>query len=75
VHKGKSNDERNNECYISEPTLFYKDIWYKGFGRIAVVPSVNMRYDDKKSIKMKRTYERTEEWIEREKRNKDALIK
>jgi len=39
VHRGRGNDGRNNECYMGEPTLFCKDMWHKGFGRIAVVPT------------------------------------
>lgn len=34
------------ECYQGEPQLFCKDMWYLGYGRIAVVPSVNLAYDD-----------------------------
>jgi alpha-1,3-mannosyltransferase len=39
VHRGRGNDGRNDECYMGEPTLFCKDMWHKGFGRIAVVPT------------------------------------
>jgi hypothetical protein len=29
-----------------EPTLFCKDMWHEGYGRIAVIPSVNVGYDE-----------------------------
>ena len=32
------------ECFQGEPQLFCKDLWGEGFGRIAVVPSVNLGY-------------------------------
>ena len=34
------------ECYMGEPTLFAKDLWRLGLGRIQVVPSVNVGYDN-----------------------------
>lgn len=33
------------ECYMGEPTLFAKDLWRLGLGRIQVVPDVNVEYD------------------------------
>ncbi|OAP65304.1 hypothetical protein AYL99_01276 [Fonsecaea erecta] len=37
------------ECYSGEPTLFCKDLWALGHGRIAVIPSVNIGYNDEQS--------------------------
>ncbi|SPO00340.1 related to alpha-1,3-mannosyltransferase [Cephalotrichum gorgonifer] len=34
------------ECRMGEPTYLNKDMWYKGYGKIAVVPTVNLEYDD-----------------------------
>ena len=34
------------ECYMGEPTLFAKDLWRLGIGRIQVVPTVNVGYDN-----------------------------
>lgn len=33
------------ECYQGEPQLFGKDFWMRGYGKIAVVPSVNFGYE------------------------------
>ena len=41
------------ECYHGEPTLFAKDLWYYGYDRIAVVPSVNVGYSDNESKQVK----------------------
>lgn len=35
---------KEGECYQGEPQIFCKEMWYKGFGKIAVVPSVNYEY-------------------------------
>jgi alpha-1,3-mannosyltransferase len=32
------------ECVMGEPTLFGKDLWRKGYGKIQVVPTVNVAY-------------------------------
>lgn len=32
------------ECEQGEPQLFCKDLWFHGFNKIAVVPSVNLEY-------------------------------
>ncbi|KAF2020480.1 glycosyltransferase family 69 protein [Aaosphaeria arxii CBS 175.79] len=34
------------EAFQGEPKLFDKDLWYYGYGKIAVVPSVNVAYDN-----------------------------
>ncbi|KIW24558.1 uncharacterized protein PV07_10267 [Cladophialophora immunda] len=46
------------ECYSGEPTLFCKDLWTLGHGRIAVIPSVNVGYNDDQSrgVKAKHGY-------------------
>lgn len=52
VKRGKGDSE-DQEYYMGEPTLFCKDMWHKGYGRIAVVPSVNVGYDNEESTKAK----------------------
>jgi len=41
------------ECYQGEPKLFCKDMWANGYGKIAVVPSVNLEYSDEAGKKIK----------------------
>lgn len=43
----------SEECYMGEPTLFCKDFWAQGYGRIAVIPSVNVGYNDDQSRHVK----------------------
>ena len=37
---------RGGECYQGEVQLLCKDLWGKGYGRIGVVPAVNVGYED-----------------------------
>ena len=39
-------DGYKDECRMGEPTYFCKDLWKSGHGKIAVVPTVNLEYDD-----------------------------
>ncbi|KAH6617382.1 cryptococcal mannosyltransferase 1-domain-containing protein [Chaetomium tenue] len=34
------------ECHQGEPQLFCKDLWWEGYGRIMVVPSVSLEYEE-----------------------------
>ncbi len=58
LHNLKFRAPYRTECYTGEPTLFCKDLWALGYGRIAVIPSVNVGYDDEQSraAKMKHGY-------------------
>ena len=40
----RMSNEGAGECYMGEPTLLCKDFWTQGYGRIAVIPSVNVGY-------------------------------
>ncbi|KAF5000843.1 hypothetical protein FGRMN_1451 [Fusarium graminum] len=42
------------ECFQGEPQLFCKDMWYRGYRKIAVVPSVNLEYSDEKAADIKK---------------------
>ncbi|KAF3050528.1 hypothetical protein E8E11_009459 [Didymella keratinophila] len=41
------------ECFQGEPKLFAKDLWTNGYGKIAVVPSVNVEYSDENAKRIK----------------------
>lgn len=51
------------ECFQGEPQLFCKDMWFHGYGRIAVVPSVNLEYSNEAGrwVKDSRGYVR--DWV------------
>lgn len=50
--------EDKGECFQAEPELFCKDLWGQGYGKIAVVPSVNLGYsnDEGRMAKEKKGY-------------------
>ncbi|POR30951.1 Alpha-1,3-mannosyltransferase CMT1 [Tolypocladium paradoxum] len=41
-------NQEAGECHQGEPQLFCKDLWFHGFGKIAVVPTVNLEYSIEK---------------------------
>lgn len=45
--------QHDGECYQGEPQLFCKDMWKLGYGRIAVVPAVNLEYSIEAGKKIK----------------------
>lgn len=49
----RAANETTRECPQGEPQLFCKDLWFRGHGRIAVVPSVNLEYTDEKAQRIK----------------------
>ncbi|KAH6877141.1 cryptococcal mannosyltransferase 1-domain-containing protein, partial [Thelonectria olida] len=42
------------ECFQGEPELFCKDMWFKGYRKIAVVPTVNLEYSDERGADIKK---------------------
>ncbi|KAH8912609.1 family 69 glycosyltransferase [Coniochaeta sp. PMI_546] len=64
------------ECFQGEPQLFCKDLWYKGYGKIMVVPSVNLEYTDSLGRQVKKEKGYVGEWIvdENEEKNGTSLM-
>jgi len=50
------------ECWQGEPKLFCKDMWHTGYGKIAVVPSVNVEYSDEGTKRIKDLKGFTNKW-------------
>ncbi|KAF4334414.1 alpha-1 3-mannosyltransferase CMT1 [Fusarium beomiforme] len=44
---------KKGECQQGEPQLLCKDMWYRGYRKIAVVPSVNLEYKLERGRKLK----------------------
>ncbi len=59
----KFRTHSNEECFQGEPKLFCKDLWYHGYGRIAVVPSVNLEYSDDAAKKIKALKGYVSSWV------------
>ncbi|KAI5465521.1 family 69 glycosyltransferase [Mariannaea sp. PMI_226] len=41
------------ECHQGEPQLFCKDLWFRGFRKIAVIPTVNLEYSNERGKRIK----------------------
>lgn len=65
--KIKFRAAKKNECFQGEPKLFCKDMWFHGYGKIAVVPSVNVAYsvDDARKLRSLKGF--VSKWISPEK--------
>ncbi|KAG7137884.1 hypothetical protein HYQ46_008440 [Verticillium longisporum] len=53
--------------------MFCKDLWHRGFGKIAVVPAVNLEYSDEKAEKLKKLKGFTSDLV-RQQTEEDAKI-
>ena len=71
--KVRFRSNREGECYLGEPVHFAKDLWKEGYGKIAVVPSVNVGYTDDQSIKVKDWHGSVSSWVEKENAQKDLI--
>lgn len=54
------------ECFQGEPQTFSKDMWFHGYGKIAVVPSVNLEYTDEKGTWIKEEKGFVYQWVAEE---------
>ncbi|KAL2148953.1 hypothetical protein VTH82DRAFT_1639 [Thermothelomyces myriococcoides] len=54
---------RKGECFQGEPQLFCKDLWFYGYGKIAVVPAVNLEYSDEAGQRIKDAKGYTSTWV------------
>ncbi|RYP71043.1 hypothetical protein DL769_004781 [Monosporascus sp. CRB-8-3] len=61
------------ECHQAEPQLFCKDMWFQGYGKIAVVPSVNLEYSNEKGSKIKEQKGYTWQWTDRDPAAEDKI--
>lgn len=65
-HKIKFRGHYENECFQGEPKLFAKDMWYHGYGKIAVVPSVNLEYSNEAATQIKDLKGYVSRWVNNE---------
>lgn len=53
LEKVKFRRMHDKECHQGEPSLFCKDMWHHGYGKIAVVLSVDLEYSEKATSRLK----------------------
>lgn len=62
-----SQESEKGECRHSECQLLCKDMWWTGYGKIMIVPSVNLAYNLKEGRVVKQTKGFVSSWVEKEK--------
>jgi alpha-1,3-mannosyltransferase len=72
--KIKFRSKFGNECYQGEPQLFCKDMWHLGYGKILVVPSVNLEYSDEAARKIKSLKGYVSQWVNQDGDIDDPLV-
>ncbi|KAK0631530.1 cryptococcal mannosyltransferase 1-domain-containing protein [Immersiella caudata] len=71
--KFRSVRRDRGECHQGEPQLFCKDMWWAGYGKIMVVPSVNLEYSDEKGRYIKEMKGYTGRWAGEEKEEEERI--
>ncbi|KAL2202407.1 alpha-1,3-mannosyltransferase CMT1 [Sarocladium strictum] len=64
---------QKGHCSHGEPQIFCKDLWLKGYGKIAVVPSVNLEYSDEAATKIKKLKGYVSEYTQKESVDKAVI--
>jgi alpha-1,3-mannosyltransferase len=65
---------RENECYQGEVSLFVKDLWLRGHGKIAVIPSVNVAYEDEVAKRVHKEMGLVSKWAKKYQNKKEEKI-
>ena len=55
-------------------SIFAKEMWYNGYGKIAVIPSVNLEYSDEAGKKIKAQKGYVSKWVSADNKDKDMKI-
>ncbi|RGP61474.1 hypothetical protein FSPOR_10002 [Fusarium sporotrichioides] len=64
LHGLRFRDPMKDECFQGEPQLFCKDLWHRGYRKIAVVPSVSLEYTDARGQDIKKLKGFTNEMVQ-----------
>lgn len=72
--KLKFRSSHESECFQGEPKIFAKEMWYNGYGKIAVIPSVNLEYSDEAAKKIKARKGYVSKWVNADNKDKDMKI-
>jgi alpha-1,3-mannosyltransferase len=54
---------KGGECFQGEPEIFCKELWKAGYGKIAVVPSVNLEYSNERGKDIKALKGFVPQWV------------
>ncbi|KAM0218026.1 hypothetical protein ACHAPQ_005023 [Fusarium lateritium] len=73
LHGLRFRDPKKDECFQGEPQLFCKDLWHKGYRKIAVVPSISLEYTDARGRDIKKLKGFTNEVVKHMEENKTHI--
>lgn len=62
--KIKFRSAYEDECPQGEPKIFCKEMWNLGYGKVAVVPSINLEYSDEAAKKIKSAKGYVSKWVD-----------
>ncbi|KAJ6438744.1 alpha-1,3-mannosyltransferase [Purpureocillium lavendulum] len=71
----RSSNTEKGECVQGEPQLFCKDLWFRGLGKVAVVPAVNLEYSVERGKQIKESKGFTVANVAGSRENEDDKIK
>lgn len=66
-------DAKKGHCKHGEPQNLCKDLWARGYGKIAVIPTVHLEYSNKKGTQIKRLKGYVSELVSSEKEEDNAI--
>jgi len=69
----RAANETAGECRQGEPQLFCKDLWFNGYRKIAVVPSVNLEYSVDKGKLIKEAKGFTSDTVSKQDLTRDQI--
>ncbi|MCJ1419252.1 hypothetical protein MMC32_005606 [Xylographa parallela] len=73
--KIKFHSSAKDECYQGEPELFCTDMWRQGYGKIIVVPAVNLEYTDEAATRIKALKGYVSQYVNKDGDNDDDQAK
>jgi alpha-1,3-mannosyltransferase len=69
----RTNYDKAGECFQGEPVLFCKDMWWRGYGKIAVIPSVNLEYTNANGKRVKKKKGFVSDIVQNQDPRKDSI--
>ncbi|KAJ3507689.1 hypothetical protein NM208_g15925 [Fusarium decemcellulare] len=73
LHGLRFRDSKKDECFQGEPQLFCKDMWFRGYRKIAAIPSISLEYSDGNGQQLKQLKGYTSEIVNKQDFDKNRI--
>ncbi|KAF5005782.1 hypothetical protein FDECE_7792 [Fusarium decemcellulare] len=73
LHGLRFRDSKKDECFQGEPQLFCKDMWFRGYRKIAAIPSISLEYSDGNGQQLKQLKGYTSEVVNKQNFDKNRI--